>query len=312
MDLEALPLREVRHGKFGVNEVDGRGGCLGYVFGGEPRFGDLARVLRDGVIVADDLRVGYIVPEGPGGKALSRASKKESFHFGLGFPGLRPGDVVECYERDLREFRPGAPATTPITHDYRTEVELGRAWVERPYLFERIDGRGGVVQPAGGVLSAGDRVRVVRGGQIVADVLRIVLLHGASGAEVPSIQGPGLLYVAFDGLEAGDLIVAYRVPEPRYREQRLGELGIDQVRLAGHGAVAVSGPLFTGPVRADTRARLVSGDEVVADGLPVLALLRDGRQVSEIDDEDSPFEIVVDRPSLPEGIVLETYSHVPS
>ncbi|WP_433467812.1 hypothetical protein [Spirillospora sp. CA-128828] len=298
-------------------EVPGFGDLpQGWVQAGHLPRGARARLLRGGVLIAEDLRAGALIREKIIGTRLEPREKIGEFRrvaVATGHGEVRTDDHIEVYTR-----------AEPAEADrHRAEEHpLGRATV-RETTEDPLAGPGARVDAAEGRLRAGDRVRIVRGGRPVAGALRLLLLADEAGAPAGELAagGRGSLYLGHPDLRPGDTVLAYGVPAPERTEARTPTLSVTDIESAGEVARAVVLPirsyvLSPDPVEglaAGHRARVLRDKTVIADGLTIggvsaMGLLEQSIRVNA----DNKLRVGIDFPDLRKGDWIEPYRVLPA
>ncbi|TDD66944.1 hypothetical protein E1293_38615 [Actinomadura darangshiensis] len=239
--------------------------------------GSRARLFRDGVLIAEDLHVGALIREksfvGNRLEALEAVGASGRCAVASGCGDVREGDRFEVYMRARTtdgRLMPGYQATG-------VERRLGSAEV-RGVDGDPLVGPAARVGPIEGTLTAGDRVRVVRGGEPVAEALRLLFVTDTAGQVVDELRAhSGSLYLGFSDLRPGDAVVAYDVPAPVWTEARSAELFVHQMRSDGVVAHAMVDPgeryrkkrMSKDGLAVGHRARIVRERTVIADGVTI-------------------------------------------
>ncbi|WP_433477689.1 hypothetical protein ACQPZP_11910 [Spirillospora sp. CA-142024] len=302
----------------GFREVPGFGDLPhGRVQAGHLPRGARARLLRGGVLIAEDLRAGALVREKIIGTRLEARERVGEFRrvaVATGHGGVRADDHIEVYTR-----------AEPAEADRHRagESALGRATV-RETTGDPLAGPGARVDTAEGRLRAGDRVRIVRGGRPVAEALRLLLLADEAGAPAGELAagGRGSLYLGHPDLRPGDTVLAYGVPAPEWTEARTPTLSVTDIASAGATTRAAVLPIRsygtpskdgTEGLAAGHRARVLRDKTVLADGLTIGGVSTQGLFEQAIRaDSDYKMNVAIDFPDLREGDWIEPYRVLPA
>ncbi|MFD0691659.1 hypothetical protein [Actinomadura fibrosa] len=288
--------------------------------------GARARLLRHGVVVAEDLRIGALFRESRVASRLEAEERVDVLNrcvLAVGHRDVRRGDQIQVYAR----AGAGVPADQvpgyqdALAHDRRL---LGRAEV-REVSEDSLAGPVAHAVLAEGALTPGDRVRVVRDGRPVIEALRLLALTDADGGplNVLAAEGAGAaLLLGRPDVRPGDVVEAFDVPAPRYTEGRKQLLTVLGVRADGMVATARVQPDVRSPSGGEElavghRARVLRGQVVVADGLAVGHVRRPGITETMAADYASRaragwFEVGVDLPGLRERDEIEPYEVLPA
>ncbi|MGK5558697.1 hypothetical protein ACSNOI_44555 [Actinomadura kijaniata] len=296
----------------------------GRVSDGEVTRGARARLLRGGVVIAEDLHVGALIREKAVGRRLEaresvRASRRCMVAIGRG--DVQEGDHIEVYTRARTDGL--APDLVPgyqVLPDQREE--LGRAEIHE---LSSVPLAGPVARAtlSTGNLRPGDRVRILRDGQPVAEALRLLFMtdqderpisEAATGDRVS-------LCLGYSGLRPGDTVVAFDVPLPEWTEARTARLKVFFTHSAGDLSMGEAVPFRKSPagrrpLTAGHRARLLRNGIVVADKLTIAHLRRAGRIRDEISEATEQArhrtEVWLDFPGLRKGDQIEPYEVIPT
>jgi hypothetical protein len=296
----------------------------GRVRGGAAVRGARARLFRKGVLIAEDLHVGALMRDKT---LMARIEARDTVHelrrcvAATGHGDVREGDRIEVYRRA------GAadPWLVPGYQAVPAGRRLGRAEV-RELGGDPLVGPSAVVGPPEGALRAGDRIRVLRDRQPVAEALRLLFVTDAAGRAVDELPADGgALYLGFPDLRPGDAVEAYDVPDPVWTEARTPLLSVHQMRSDGvvaHAMVTLlrkyqrSGTGKDG-LEVGHRARVLRDRTVIADGLTIGYLPREKAfdnmlRTGPGNAPSTSFELGIDFPDLRDRDWIEPYQVVPA
>ncbi|WP_433325421.1 hypothetical protein [Spirillospora sp. CA-294931] len=273
---------------------------------GEVALGGRARLLRAGKVIAEDLRIGALATDkGP----ETSVTGGRRFAVAIGWTDVRAKDFIEVYERAAQaeadpELVPGYHAAAPEDEVMQGCAEVRGVGSGSPAVLAVI---------TAGRLAVGDRVRVVREGRTVAETLRVHAVTGRDGRPIDELPADGgaSVHLGYQGLRAGDTLVAYSVPSPQWtevRSERLGVLkaGSDGV-MARAGVVRLRSAAGEAQLEAGHRARVLRGDTVIADGLTI-----GHRHHLMVTQDRTSMEVSIDFPYLRPDDVIEPYQVIPA
>ncbi|WP_157419769.1 hypothetical protein [Actinomadura kijaniata] len=296
----------------------------GRVSGGDLVRGARARLLRGGMVIAEDLRVGALLREKVVGKRLEA---RESIGAGrrcmvaIGHGDVREGDHVEVYTpANATGLNPDLVLGYQVQPDRREE--LGHAEVGE-LSSDPLAGTVARVALATGRLRPGDRVRVLRGGQPVAETLRLLFMTDEDRRPIGEASAGDrvLLGLGHPGLLPGDMVVAFDVPPPTWTEARTHRLEVQVAHSADDLAMGEVVPSRKSPaggriLAAGHRARLLRDGTVIADGLTIAHLRRAGTLAAAAFEWTQQTrgwtEVWLDFPDLRKGDQIEPYQVLPT
>lgn len=225
-----------------------------------------ARLLRQGVVEVEDLRVGALIRERVIGTSLEARESMGLMRectVALGHGDVREDDRIEIYLR-------GAPPSD-LVHQSASEGPervIGKARV-------RVVNDDPLAGPVGqgvseGMLPVGARARISRDGRVVAEALRMLAVADGAGRLVDELppDGAGSFYLGHFDLRPGDIVTAYDVPPRAWREVRGKTLRAVEVHLHGELAIATV-MLDVSSLAVGHRARVIRKNIVIADGLTI-------------------------------------------
>ncbi|MFB4296424.1 hypothetical protein [Actinomadura sp. NTSP31] len=246
--------------------------------GGKIVRGARARLLRHGVVIAEDLRIGALMRRTFPRSRLEAEERVQILGrciMAIGHRHVLDGDQIQAY------VRPDPAGGSPdLVLGYQDPIPerrrlLGRAEV-REVTPDPLAGPVARVVVAEGGLAVGARVRVVRDGRPVVEALRLLALADGGGGPLDELpQGSaGTLFLGHFDLRPGDIVHAYDVPPPQQTEGRKRLLTVMSAGSNAMVAVARVQPVQFSPhggepLAVGHRARVLRGQVVVADGLTI-------------------------------------------
>jgi hypothetical protein len=294
--------------------------------GGKILRGARARLLRHGVVIAEDLRIGALMRRT---YLRSRLEAKERVDIlgrcilAIGHPHVLDGDQIQAY---VRAVPAGVrPDLVPGYQDPFPEQRrlLGRAEV-REVTADPLAGPVARAVVAEGRLAVGARARVVRDGRPVVEALRLLALADGGGGPLDELpQGStGTLFLGHFDVRPGDIVHAYDVPPPQQTEGRKRLLTVMSVKSNATLAVARVQPAQFSPhggegLAVGHRARVLRDQVVVADGLTIGFVQEPGMLQEVAVDYGTKartgwLDVGVDFPSLQNGDEIEPYEVLPA
>jgi hypothetical protein len=288
--------------------------------------GARARLLRHGVVIAEDLRIGALM-----GKAglTSRLEARERVGIlgrcvlAIGHRGVLDGDQIQAY---VRAEPAGVPPDLVLGYQDAFPEQrrlLGRAEV-REVAADPLAGPVARAVVTEGGLAVGARVRVVRDGRPVAEALRLLALADGGGGPLDELTQPstGTLYLGHPDVRPGDVVQAYDVPPPQQTEGRKRLLTVLSAGSNATVAVARVQPVQFSPhggeeLAVGHRARVLRDEVVVADGLTV-GMVEEPGMLKEVgvsyglDTRVGWLDVGVDFPGLQSGDEIEPYEVLPA
>lgn len=285
------------------------------------RRGARARLLRNGVLIAEDLYIGALLTQ----KTLgNRLEAREAIGFlrqcvvSTGYGDVRLGDHIEVYTRaETAGVDPDLVPGYQVLPDHRRV--LGHAQVHE-VISDPLAGPVAQVDLTGGKLTGGDRVRIMRGGRPVAEALRLLSITDLHGRLIGELGGRGRasLRLGYTGVRAGDVVVAFDVPLPAQTEARTHLLQVHQARANATETRADVVPLTKSlsagqSLVAGRRARVLREGTVIADGLTIGAPEQTALgKAFRWSATSGGFRIVLNFPGLRRGDKIEPYHVIPA
>ncbi|GAA2124911.1 hypothetical protein [Actinomadura napierensis] len=294
--------------------------------GGKIVRGARARLLRHGVVIAEDLRIGALMTRT---YLRSRLEAKERVDIlgrcvmAIGHRHVLDGDQIQAYVRTdpagiRSDLAPGYQ--DPFPEQRRL---LGRAEV-REVAADPLAGPVARAVVAEGRLAVGARVRVVRDGRPVVEALRVLALADGGGGPLDELSHgcAGTLFLGHPDIRPGDIVHAYDVPPPQQTEGRKRLLTVMSAGSNAVVAVARVQPAQFSPhggeqLAVGHRARVLRDEVVVADGLTIGFVQEPGllREVA-VDYGTKArvgwLDVGLDFPSLQHGDEIEPYEVLPA
>ncbi|HEU5032645.1 MAG TPA: hypothetical protein VFV01_47535 [Spirillospora sp.] len=288
--------------------------------------GARARLLRHGVVIAEDLRIGALMRRTglrPRLEATERVGILGRCILAIGYRHVLDGDQIQAYVRaEPAGIHPDLVLgyQDPFPEQRRL---LGRAEV-REVAADPLAGPVARAVVTEGGLAAGARVRVVRDGRPVAEALRLLALADGAGGPLDELpQGSeGILYLGHPDVRPGDIVQAYDVPPPQQTEGRKQLLTVMSAGSNATVAVARVQPVQFSPhggeeLAVGHRARVLRDEVVVADGLTVGMVEKPGLLKEVGVDYGTKarvgwLDVGVDFPGLQAGDEIEPYEVLPA
>jgi hypothetical protein len=204
--------------------------------------GARARLLRHGMVIAEDLRIGALIREANIGSRLEAKERIDVLRqcvLAIGHRRILAGDQIQAYIRtETAGIHPDLVlGYQDLSPEHRRP--LGRAEV-REVAGDALAGLVARAVVAEGRLAAGDRVRVMRDGRPVAEALRLLALadgHGGPVDDLPS-GSTGTLFLGHPDVRPGDVVHAYDAPPPQRTEERKQLLTV--LSAGSNGTVAMA------------------------------------------------------------------------
>ncbi|MDL4814091.1 hypothetical protein [Actinomadura opuntiae] len=289
--------------------------------GGKILRGARARLLRHGVLIAEDLRIGALMRR----TALnSRLEAKERVDIlgrcilAIGHRHVFDGDQIQAY---VRANPAGVRADLVLGYQDPFPEQrrlLGRAEV-REVAADPLAGPVARAVVAEGRLAVGARVRVVRDGRPVVEALRLLALADGDGGPLDELPrgSAGTLVLGHFDVRPGDIVQAYDVLPARQTEGRKRLLTVMSAGSNAMVAVARVQPVQFSPhggeeLAVGHRARVLRDQVVVADGLTIGFVHEPGMLREVAVDYGTKarvgwLDVGLDFPSLQHGDEIEPY-----